>query len=84
MNRAFTFAVSVVSFADAAVDVFPPTATLAVARGCLVTACKNTSGFAAAEAAAQNADLAVLQVRLAAEHANLLGNLVVVSAIDPP
>lgn len=52
-----------VSFAAAAVDAFAPSTALAVARGCVVTACQNTSGFAAAEAAAKDADLAVLQVR---------------------
>ena len=53
-----------VSFAAAAAAAFPPTVSISVARGCLVTACQNTSGFASAEEAAKGADIAVLQVGL--------------------
>ena len=53
-----------VSIAAAALSALPAGVDIAVSRGCLTNACSNTSGFAAAEAAAHGANVAVLQLGL--------------------
>lgn len=60
------FAAPVVSIAQAA-NASLPGAAFAVAHGCEVVACRNASGFAAAEAAAAGAAVVVLQLGLCSD-----------------